>query len=135
MDDCIFCKIINGDIPSYKVYEDDKVFAFLDIAGDYEGHTLVVPKAHTSDLISYPEDDLAAVTSAARKLAKHYVEDCGYDGANLVNCTREAGQQSVFHFHVHVIPRRCGDGATVFNTRSDRGYDLAAVAAKLALKD
>lgn len=134
MDDCIFCKIIKGDIPSYKIYEDDKTYAFLDIAGDFEGHTLVVPKAHAADLIACPEGDLAAVFATARKLAKHFIEDCGFDGANLVNCTREAGQQSVFHFHVHVIPRRNGDGANVFNTRPDQGYDLASIAKKLALK-
>lgn len=132
MDDCIFCKIIKGEIPSYKIYEDDRTYAFLDIAEDYEGHTLVVPKAHSKDLIECAEDDLAAVMSTARKIAAHYVEDCGYDGANIVNCTREAGQQSVFHLHVHVIPRRTGDGVTVFNTRLAQGYDLAATAKKLA---
>ena len=133
MDDCIFCRIIGGALPSYKIYEDEKTYAFLDIAGDFEGHTLVVPKAHCTDLRDCGAEDLAAVTAAAQKIARHYTEKCGYDGVNLFTCSGRAAPQSVFHFHVHVIPRRTDDGLSVCPTGEDKGYDLAAIRDKLAL--
>ena len=135
MDDCIFFRIIGGKLPSYKIYEDDKTYAFLDIAGDFEGHTLVVPKAHCTDLRDCGAEDLAAVTAAAQKIARHYTEKCGYDGVNLFNCTREAAGQSVFHLHIHIIPRRGGDGLAVCPTHEKIGCDFAAVAKKLAISD
>ena len=135
MDDCIFCRIIGGKLPSYKIYEDEKTYAFLDIAGDFEGHTLVVPKAHCTDLRDCGAEDLAAVTAAAQKIARHYTEKCGYDGVNLFNCTREAAGQSVFHLHIHIIPRRGGDGLAVCPTHEKIGCDFAAVAKKLAISD
>ena len=74
MDNCIFCKILKGEIPSYKIYEDEYTFAFLDIADDYEGHTLVIPKQHCINVLDCPEDGLTHVMNALQKICRHYVE-------------------------------------------------------------
>ncbi|MGX7030743.1 HIT family protein [Vagococcus zengguangii] len=110
MTDCIFCKIISGDIPSYKVYEDDEVFAFLDLSQVTKGHTLVIPKKHVTDIFEY-DDDLAAslfarVPKIARALEKAFPE---MQGLNLINNNKELAYQSVFHSHIHLIPRYATD--------------------------
>lgn len=106
MEDCIFCKIIAGDIPSYKVYEDEEVYAFLDITQVTKGHTLIIPKKHVTDIFDY-EDTLAAAVFArvpkiAKALEKAFPE---MEGLNLVNNNKEIAYQSVFHSHIHLIPR------------------------------
>lgn len=133
MNDCIFCKIIKGDIPSCKIYEDEKTYAFLDIAGDLEGHTLVIPKAHCTNVLDCDADYLAATMATVQKIARHYVEDCGYDGVNVINASGEAAQQSVFHLHFHIMPRKKGDGIDLFPLKDKKDIDMAAVAKKLAL--
>lgn len=112
--DCIFCKIIKGEIPCYKIYEDDYVLAFLDIAGDVDGHTLVIPKKHVINILDCDNKTLSSVFNAVQKIAKHYVDDCGYDGVNIFNANDESAQQSVFHFHVHIVPRKKDDGLDAF---------------------
>ncbi|WP_116050627.1 HIT family protein [Amycolatopsis palatopharyngis] len=104
-DQCLFCGIVAGSIPSVKVAEDDTTYAFMDINPASDGHLLVVPKRHSKDLLEIPGDDLTAVTLAAQRLAKVAVEELGSDGVNLLNCCGAAAWQSVFHFHLHVIPR------------------------------
>ena len=133
MEDCIFCKIIKGEIPSYKIYEDKDAYAFLDIADDYEGHTLVVPKRHCVNALDCPADVMAAVMNAVQKISRHYVEHCGYEGVNLVNCSGAAAQQSVFHFHMHIIPRRHADGVDMFPGKKQLGQNFREMAEKLAL--
>ena len=112
--DCIFCKILKGEIPSYKIYEDENVFAFLDIAGDVDGHTLVIPKQHFTNIFDCDDETLKNVMVAVKKISKHYVDDCGYDGVNIFNANDESAQQSVFHFHIHIVPRKKGDGLDGF---------------------
>lgn len=106
MEDCIFCKIINGEIPSYKIYEDDIVYAFLDITQVTPGHTLVVPKKHTKDIFEYDEElasqVFARIPKIARALEKAYPD---MQGLNIINNNREVAYQSVFHSHIHLIPR------------------------------
>ncbi|WEG73729.1 HIT family protein [Vagococcus intermedius] len=106
MENCIFCKIVKGDIPSYKVYEDEAVYAFLDITQVTEGHTLVIPKKHVKDIFEYDEDLasnlFARVPKIARALEKTFPEMAGL---NLVNNNKELAYQSVFHSHLHLIPR------------------------------
>ena len=109
-DDCIFCKIIKGEIPSFKIYEDDYTYAFLDIAKDMDGHTLVIPKNHCRSMLECSAEDLGHVMETVQKISRHYIEDCGYDGVNLFNCTNECAHQSVFHFHMHILPRKIYDG-------------------------
>lgn len=106
MEDCIFCEIINGEIPSYKIYEDDVVYAFLDITQVTPGHTLVVPKKHAKDIFEYDEElasqVFARIPKIARALEKAYPD---MQGLNIINNNREVAYQSVFHSHIHLIPR------------------------------
>lgn len=106
MEDCIFCKIINGEIPSYKIYEDEVVYAFLDITQVTPGHTLVVPKKHAKDIFEYDEELASQVFTRipkiARALEKTYPD---MQGLNIINNNREVAYQSVFHSHIHLIPR------------------------------
>ncbi len=114
MDDCIFCKIIKGEIPSYKIYEDEYTYAFLDIAGDVDGHTLVIPKQHCTNILDCDEQTLAHVMQTVKKISNHYVSDCGYNGVNIINANDKSAQQSVFHLHFHIIPRKTNDGVDGF---------------------
>jgi histidine triad (HIT) family protein len=107
--DCIFCKIIAGELPSLIVDEDERTIAFMDIAPATRGHALVIPRAHAVDLISIDADDLQAVALAAQRLAGRAYERLGADGVNLLNACGAAAWQTVFHFHIHVIPRYDGD--------------------------
>ncbi|WP_093149190.1 HIT family protein [Saccharopolyspora antimicrobica] len=104
-DQCVFCGIVAGDVPSVKVAEDETTCAFMDINPASDGHLLVVPKRHSKDLFEIPADDLTAVTLAAQRVAKAAAGAFGADGVNLLNCCGADAWQSVFHFHLHVIPR------------------------------
>ena len=108
--DCIFCKIVAGELPSALVDEDERTVSFMDIAPATRGHALVIPRAHSADLLSVGEEDLRAVASASQRLAARAKERLGADGVNLLNACGAVAFQSVFHFHVHVIPRYEGDG-------------------------
>jgi histidine triad (HIT) family protein len=105
---CIFCKVIAGELPSSRIYEDDRTIAFMDINPGSHGHALVIPRSHATDLHSIDADDLAAVTATAQKVAGLAVEHLGADGVNLLNCAGADAWQTVFHFHMHVIPRYAG---------------------------
>jgi len=103
--DCTFCKILSGELPATIVDEDERTIAFMDIAPATRGHALVIPRAHAPDLLSVGTEDLCAVAVATRRLAARARERLGADGINLLNSCGAAAWQTVFHFHVHVIPR------------------------------
>jgi len=103
--DCIFCKIVSGELPATIVAEDERTIAFMDIAPATRGHALVIPRVHAADLLEVDGEDLAAVAAAARSLAGRMHERLGADGVNLLNSCGSAAWQTVFHFHIHVIPR------------------------------
>ena len=107
--DCIFCKIVAGDIPSTRVDEDDRTLAFMDVSPATRGHVLVVPKRHHRDLLTIDAGDLTACTLMAQRVAGRVVERLGADGVNLLNSCGAAAWQTVFHFHLHVIPRYAND--------------------------
>jgi histidine triad (HIT) family protein len=107
--ECIFCKIINGEIPCYKLYEDAHTLAFLDIARDVDGHTVIIPKKHVSNVLDCDDETLKQLMTAVKQISNHYVENCGYQGVNLLNASGAAAQQSVPHFHIHIIPRKTND--------------------------
>ena len=111
-EDCLLCKIISGKIPSYKVYEDDAVFAFLDIYPASEGHTLVAPKKHFSKFADMNSEDVTSLFEAARKITAAVEKASLADGSNIGINNGEAAGQEIPHVHVHVIPRRKGDGGT-----------------------
>lgn len=106
---CIFCKIIKGEIPSYKIYEDEYTYAFLDIAKDVDGHTLVIPKKHVVNVLDCDEETLAHVMNTVKKISNHYVNNCGFEGCNILNASGVAAQQTVMHLHFHIIPRKADD--------------------------
>ena len=111
MSDCIFCKIINGEIPSAKVYEDEDVFAFLDISQVTKGHTLVIPKAHHANVYELPEDVAGKLFAVIPKITNAVKKAYNPIGLNLLNNNGEAAGQTVFHYHLHIIPRYGkGDG-------------------------
>ena len=105
---CVFCKIVSGDIPCSKVYEDDSVLCFLDINPVEKGHTLVVPKRHSATLMDAPPDDLPKVILAVQKIANALMA-CGADGVNVCQNNNTAAGQLVPHLHFHVIPRKTQD--------------------------
>lgn len=107
--DCIFCKVLAGELPARIVDEDERTVSFMDINPATRGHALVVPRHHARDLLSVEREDLAAVTAAAASLAARMTERLGAAGVNLLNSCGAAAWQTVFHFHVHVIPRYEGD--------------------------
>jgi len=110
MESCIFCKIIEGSLPSSKVYEDDVCVAFMDIQPVNPGHVLVVPKSHSTDLSDLPADTGAHLFQVAQKIALHLPEtNVKNEGINLLLAHKEAAGQEVFHVHLHVIPRYKGD--------------------------
>lgn len=105
MSDCIFCKIVAGEIPSVKVYEDDAVLAFLDITQVTKGHTLVIPKKHSRNLLEMTADEAGELFSRIPKIASLIKENLGAEGMNIVNNNEAIAYQSVFHTHVHLLPR------------------------------
>ncbi len=107
--DCLFCKIVAGEVPAQIVDEDELTVAFMDINPATRGHALVIPRGHSRNLLEIGEEDLEATMLAAQRLAGKAVERLGADGVNLMNGCGSAAWQTVFHFHVHVIPRYEGD--------------------------
>ena len=103
--DCLFCKIVAGEIPSTQVDSDERTVSFMDINPATRGHLLVVPREHSRDLLEIDRKDLAACAIAASRMAARAKERLGADGVNLLNSCGRAAWQTVFHFHVHVIPR------------------------------
>jgi len=118
MDDCIFCRIINGEIPSYTIYQDDKTLAFLDIDPDTRGHTLVIPKKHARNIIDMEDTDIEAVFRTVKKVVGSMKVSLDLDGLNLVVNQGEVAGQVIHHFHCHIIPRYIDDGIKY----SSKGY-------------
>lgn len=108
-EECIFCKIVAGEIPSFKVYEDEHTLAFMDINPANRGHALAIPKAHTPNLFESSDEALAVTVATARKVARAVQETVNPDGLNLVQANGPGAAQSVFHLHLHVIPRFTDD--------------------------
>jgi histidine triad (HIT) family protein len=107
--DCIFCKIVSGELPSTIIREDERTVAFMDISPATRGHALVVPRRHVRDLLEIGREDLTATMAAAQELAQRAVDRLDAAGVNLLNSCGRAAWQTVFHFHIHVIPRYEGD--------------------------
>ena len=112
-DDCIFCKLACGDIPTNTIYEDDSFRAILDNGPATRGHTLIIPKDHSDDLFSLPEETAAGAVKLAKKIADRMREKLLCDGVNLVQNNGIAAGQTVMHFHLHVIPRYTNDGQRI----------------------
>ena len=107
--DCVFCKIVAGEIPSFTLFEDEMTLAFMDINPANEGHALVIPKEHSADLYSISDESLTNTVATAKRVASALSRALNPDGLNLVQCNGPAAAQSVMHFHVHVLPRVTDD--------------------------
>jgi histidine triad (HIT) family protein len=129
--DCIFCRIVRGEVPAHKVYEDRTTVAFLDAHPQARGHTLVVPKRHSVDLFHAPESDICDAFAAAKKVALAMRAALGAEGVNVLHASGEAAGQSVFHLHIHVLPRHGGDGLHAFPEAGYAEDDFASVAERL----
>lgn len=124
---CIFCKIINGEIPSKKVYEDENTLAILDISQATRGHTLVLPKKHYTNLLEISDNDYNNVMLVAKKLAKKITTNLNAEGINLLNnCGLTAGQ-TVMHYHVHIIPRYKEDDLGINFIDHSKDYSLEEI--------
>jgi histidine triad (HIT) family protein len=117
--DCIFCKIINGEIPDYRVYEDNDFIATLDINPINLGHVLVIPKAHFANIFEAPEETITKIGSVIKKLAHAIKDGVKADGLNVVINNEKAAGQIIFHAHVHLIPRFEGDGFAHWHGKGD----------------
>ncbi len=113
MENCIFCKIVKGEAPSWKVYENEHVYAFLDINPASRYHTLVIPKKHYVNIFDTPEEEMREVIAVVKKLANLYEEKLGIKNLQVVNSNGREAQQDVFHIHYHIVPRQLGDGQNV----------------------
>jgi histidine triad (HIT) family protein len=131
--DCIFCKILAGDLPATIVQEDARTIALMDIAPATRGHALVIPRIHSVDLLSVDPEDLHATATAAQRLALRAKERLRADGVNLINSCGAAAWQSVFHFHIHVIPRYENDPLKLpWAPAAGDPQEIAAAAQELA---
>ncbi len=126
--DCIFCKIIKGEIPSHKIYGDEHTFAFLDINPISNGHTLVIPKHHHENLLTASEEDTALVAKTVKKIANAVKKTFNADGVNILQANGTAAGQSVFHYHVHVVPRMENDGLHLWPPTKRIGHEAAQMA-------
>ncbi|MDD3397589.1 MAG: HIT domain-containing protein [Clostridia bacterium] len=133
--DCIFCKIIKDEVPCYKIYEDESCFAFLDIAKDYYGHILVIPKKHYENIFDVPIKELNIIMKVVQKISKHLVKNCGFDGVSILNCNGQSAEQSVIHLHFHIIPRKNGDKLRLCPTRDAQNYNLDEICNKIKILD
>jgi len=114
---CIFCQIVSGEIPSYKIYEDDKTLAFLDIKPVSPGHTLVIPKMHYKNLEEIPEAELAETVAIVKKIGRLLKEKLGVAGYNVCENNDPVAGQEVAHLHFHIVPREPGDGHAAWRQR------------------
>ena len=110
MENCVFCKIIIGEIPSCKVYEDEYTYAFFDFNPINEYHTLVIPKKHYVNMFDIPENEVVSIMKTIKLIVNLYNQNLGLDNLQIVNNSGEHAQQDVFHLHFHIVPRYPGDG-------------------------
>jgi len=126
---CVFCDIVEGKIPSYKLYEDDQTIAILDISQATKGHTLVIPKKHYDDITSIPEDELATYIVSVQKVANKLCDKLSCEGFNILNNCKEIAGQSVMHLHFHILPRYQNDDLKIEFTSHE--YDLENLAKQI----
>jgi histidine triad (HIT) family protein len=132
--DCVFCRIVSGEIPCMKVYEDAHTLVFMDIANDVDGHLVAIPKKHVKSLLDCDRDTLHRLMDAVQAVSEHLTGHCGYEGVNLLNASEEAAEQSVPHFHVHIIPRKAGDGVEAWPAFTGAKEDVQQVWQRLRME-
>lgn len=133
-DDCIFCKIVSGEIPSRKLYEDDDFIVIMDLNPTSKGHSLIIPKEHYANLYELDEDLAAKAMKLAKKMAAKMTDILGCDGFNLLQNNGECAGQTIFHFHLHLIPRYSNDTNKMltFADANVSDEEMDAICAKIA---
>lgn len=134
MEDCIFCKIVKGEEKSNKVYETDKILAILDVNPISKGHLLVIPKEHYKDIFDISETILKEIIISIKKISEMVKENLGARGVNILHASREEAQQSVFHFHIHLVPRYKDDGLDTWPKSEYKELNFEEVAKKIKCK-
>ena len=132
--DCVFCKIVNGDIPCFNVYEDDHTLVFMDNAGDVDGHMVAISKKHVKCIFDCDIETLGFLMAAVKKVSDHCVDSCGYDGVNLLNANDESAGQSVPHFHIHIIPRKKDDCIDAWPVFEGANHEIDDIFQKLKMR-
>ena len=131
MKDCLFCKIAKGEIPSTKIYEDEKFLAFLDINPVNPGHTLIIPKEHYKDTASTPDEVLSELIIRGKKIGKALIEGLEAEGFNFTTNNGKAAGQVIFHTHFHIIPRKSDDGLKLWSQKKYKEGEAEEVAGKI----
>ncbi len=131
MENCIFCKIVKGEIPAKKIYEDEKVLAFLDINPVARGHLLVIPKKHFENVFDIEKDYLKDIIEIAKEMALKIKKNLNATGVNILHASGKDAQQSVFHFHIHLVPRYKEDKLNTWPESDYKELNLDEVANKL----
>ncbi len=131
MSDCFFCKIAKGEVPTNTVYEDDDFRVILDIAPANPGHCLIIPKKHSANIYETDDEVLAKAMVLAKKMAVKVKKATGCDGVNIMQNNEEAAGQTVFHFHMHIIPRYDGDKALSYKTMKQTDEEFAEMRQKI----
>jgi len=131
MDDCLFCKIVSGDVPASKIYEDENSLAFLDISPVNPGHALLIPKEHYKNIYDTPDELLANIAPKIKKIALAVKEAVNADGINIGMNNDPAAGQIVFHTHIHIIPRFEGDGHNPWSSKKYEEGEMAEIAEKI----
>lgn len=134
MDNCIFCKILAGEIPSTAVYEDDDFKAILDVNPAARGHVIILPKKHAANIFELPDETAGKIMVVAKKIATAVKEAYGCDGINILQNNGEAAGQTVFHLHVHIVPRFKGDDVTICWKPGETPTDMETIAEEIKSK-
>ena len=132
--DCIFCKIVSGEIPSMKVYEDEHTLVIMDIAKDVDGHMLAMPKKHVNNILDCDEDTLHQLMDTVKIVSTNCVDNCEYEGVNLLNASGESADQSVPHFHIHIIPRKSNDNIDAWPNFAGAKCEVEEIYKKIRVK-
>lgn len=132
--DCIFCKMVKGEKPCLKVYEDDNTLVFMDTLKDADGHMVALPKKHVENILDCDGETLNQLMGTVKKVANHCVDDCGYDGINLIGTNGRAADQCVPHFHLHIIPRRMNDNIEAWPAFGGAKCDVEEIFEKIRMK-
>ncbi|MBC8500327.1 MAG: HIT family protein [Nanoarchaeota archaeon] len=131
MEDCIFCKIVKGEIPSTKIYEDDEFYAFLDLRPINKGHTLVVPKLHCKNLFDFPKSEETDLMEVLKKISKAVVKGLSADGFNIGMNNERAAGQVIMHAHFHIIPRFNDDGLSSWPDKEYKEGEMEEIKEKI----
>ena len=131
--DCTFCKVISGDRPCKKVYEDEHTLVTMDKAGDADGHMLVITKKHVNNILDCDIETLNHLMATVKKVSNHCVDNCGYEGINLIGTNGPGADQSVPHFHMHIIPRRKDDGIEAWPEFGGAKQDMEVIFQKIKM--